>query len=142
MGDCPQVNKMHLDCPQVNRKKTASFSLQFFSYLLGGSPSAFCLLGDSPGAFTKNFIQVHGHRTGCNKSFNLSLLSWRQDPHESLGSKPVLCPLLMISLGHVAKHDVSSLVKVMDDLAKVTLEILGCKTLQVGESCWRNVSLP
>merc|ERR1711892_1629020 len=30
----------------------------------------------------------------------------------------------------------------MDDLAKVTLEILGCKTLQVGKSCWRNVSLP
>merc|ERR1719483_530187 len=73
---------------------------------------------------------------------NLCLLSSWQDPHQGLGSKPVLCPLLVISLGHVTKHEVSSLINVMDDLAKVALEVLGGKTLQVGKSCCRDVSLP
>merc|ERR1712106_1284125 len=30
----------------------------------------------------------------------------------------------------------------MDDLSKITLEIFGSKTFQVGKSCRRNVSLP
>merc|ERR1719320_1722840 len=36
----------------------------------------------------------------------------------------------------------SSLVNIVDNLAKVALEIFGSKTLKISKSCWRNVSLP
>merc|ERR1719186_289292 len=95
-----------------------------------------------PSTFTKNFIQIHGHLTLFNESLNFGLLSSRQDSHQSLGSKPVLGSLLVISLRHITKHNMSSLIDVMDDLSKVTLEILSSKTFKVSKSCWGNVSLP
>merc|ERR1719250_374465 len=100
------------------------------------------LLRDSPGTLAKDLIEIHGHGVGSNKTLNLCLLSRGQDPHDCLGCKPVLGSLLVVTLWHITKHDMSSLVDIMDNLAKVALEILGGKTLKVSKSCWRNVSLP
>merc|ERR1719250_223271 len=100
------------------------------------------LLGDSPGTLAKDLIKIHGHGVGSNKTLDLCLLSRGQDPHDGLGCKPVLGSLLVVTLWHITKHDMSSLVDIMDNLAKVALEILGSKTLKVSKSCWRNVSLP
>merc|ERR1719250_292104 len=100
------------------------------------------LLGDSPGTLAKDLIEIHGHGVGSYKTLNLCLLSRGQDPHDGLGCKLVLGSLLVVTLWHITKHDMSSLVDIVDNLAKVALEILGGKTLKVSKSCWRNVSLP
>ena len=64
----------------------------------------------------------------------------------------------MLHLGHVTKHDVSSLVQVVDDLTQVSSELLAymlwsvrsnnepevflCELLEVGQGRGRDVSLP
>ena len=48
----------------------------------------------------------------------------------------------MVSLGHVVEHQVGGLVDVVDDLTKVRLEVCLGEVLQVGQSCWGDVSLP
>merc|ERR1712089_25671 len=95
----------------------------------------------SPRALTEDLVQIKGNSSLLDEYLHLSLESSRKDPHQSLGCKPILGPLLVISLGHVREHSVSSLIDIMDDLAKVGLEVCGCKRLQVGESCSRNISL-
>ena len=50
--------------------------------------------------------------------------------------------LLVVTLRHLTEHQMSGLVDVMDDLAKITLEVFGSKTLKVSKSCRRDVSLP
>merc|ERR1719516_153693 len=95
-----------------------------------------------PGADTKDLIEIKRDLALLNKTLNLRLDSCRQDSHQSLGGKSVLGSLLVISLWPVCEHLVGSLVDVMDDLAKVGLEVLGGKTLKVGQSCWWNISLP
>merc|ERR1712003_317755 len=77
-----------------------------------------------------------------NKSLDLSLKISRQDSHQGLGGKPVLGSLLVVTLGHVSKHGVGSLVDVVDDLAKVGLEVCGGEVLKVGQGSSGDVSLP
>ena len=96
----------------------------------------------SPGALTKDVIKVKSDRLLLNQSFNFSFKISRQDSHKSLGSKSVLGSLLVVSLWHVTEHGVGSLVDVMDDLSKVSLEVLGGKTLKISKSSSRNVSFP
>ena len=48
----------------------------------------------------------------------------------------------MVTLGHVSKHGVGGLVDVVDDLAKVGLEVGGGKVLKVGQGGGGDVSLP
>merc|ERR1719322_2065628 len=96
----------------------------------------------SPSALTKDVIKVKGDGLFFDKSLNFSFKISRQDPHECLGSKSVLGSLLVISLWHVTEHGVSSLVDVMDDFAKVGLEVSGGKILKVGQSCSWDISLP
>merc|ERR1712018_241730 len=98
--------------------------------------------GLQPGALTQDLIEVQGDLTLLNQTLHLLLVILRQDPHQGLGGKPVLGSLLVITLGHVIEHQVSSLVDVMDNLAKVALEVLGSQSLKIGERCWRDVSLP
>merc|ERR1719290_349109 len=81
-----------------------------------------CLFGFSPGALAKNLVEVHGHLVLGNQALHLGLYSRWKDPHDGLGGEPVFGPLLVVSLWHVTKHHVSSLVDVMDDLAEVALE--------------------
>ena len=50
--------------------------------------------------------------------------------------------LLVVTLRHLTEHQMSGLVDVMDDLAKVGLEVSSGKALKVGKSCWRNISFP
>merc|ERR1712073_270280 len=77
-----------------------------------------------------------------NQGFNFSFKISRQDSHESLGGKPVLGSLLVVSLGHVTEHGVGRLVDVVDDLAKVGLEISLGKVLKVCQGGSGDVSLP
>merc|ERR1719282_1154853 len=95
-----------------------------------------------PGAYTEDLIEVKRDLALLNQTLHLGPHSSGQDPHQSLGSKPVLGSLLVVSLGHVGEHLVSSLVDVVDDLTQVGLEVLGGQTLEVVEGCWGNVSLP
>merc|ERR1719210_2105477 len=96
----------------------------------------------SPSTLTKDIIKVKGDGLFFNKSLNFSFKISRQDPHECLGSKSVLSSLLVISLWHVTEHGVSSLVDVMDNLAKIGLEVSGSKILKVGKSCSWDISFP
>merc|ERR1719411_2246035 len=77
-----------------------------------------------------------------NQSFDFSFKISRQDSHEGLGGEPVLGSLLVVSLGHVGEHGVGGLVDVVDDLAKVGLEVGGGERLEVGEGSSWDISLP
>merc|ERR1719210_1279729 len=96
----------------------------------------------SPSTLTKDIIKVKGDGLFFNKSLNFSFKISRQDSHECLGSKSVLSSLLVISLWHVTEHGVCSLVDVMDDFAKIGLEVSGSKILKVGKSYSWDISLP
>merc|ERR1719228_759568 len=99
-------------------------------------------LDGGPGALAQNFIEVKSDGLLLNQALHLGLLLGRQNPHQSLGGKPVLGTLLMVALGHIGEHDVGGLVDVMDDLAKVALEVSRGKLLKVGQGGRRNVTLP
>merc|ERR1712154_207069 len=92
--------------------------------------------------------RLRGSRRGpessylSNQTFHVSLHISGQDPHEGLGGKPVLGPLLVVALRHVGEHLVGGLVDVVDDLAEVSLEVALSEVLEVAESCGGNVSLP
>merc|ERR1719213_702239 len=60
----------------------------------------------------------------------------------SLGGEPVLGSLLVVTLGHVSEHGVGGLVDVMDDLAKIGLEVGLGKVLKVCQGGSGDVSLP
>jgi len=96
----------------------------------------------SPGTLTKDVVQVQGDGLFLNQGFNFSFKISRQDSHQGLGGKPVLGSLLVITLGHVIEHQVSGLVDVMDNLAKIALEVLGSQSLKIRERRRRDVSLP
>ena len=98
--------------------------------------------GLSPGALTQDVVQVKGDVALLNSSLHLLGELGGKNSHESLGGKPVLCSLLVISLRHIVKHKMSSLVDVVDDLSEVGLEVSLGEVLQIGQSCWWNVSLP
>merc|ERR1711990_487631 len=96
----------------------------------------------APGTLTQDVVEVQGDGLFLNQSFNFSFKISRQDSHESLGGKPVLGSLLVVSLGHVGEHGVGGLVDVVDDLAKVGLEVGGGERLEVGEGGRWDISLP
>ena len=96
----------------------------------------------TPSASTKNLIQIQCNFTLLNQTLNFFTKICWENPHQGLGSEPVLGPLLVVALGHVGEHEMSGLVDVVDDLAKVGLEVSLGEVLQVGESCGGNVPLP
>merc|ERR1719500_771409 len=96
----------------------------------------------TPGTLTQDVVEVQSDGLLVNEPLHLSFKISRQDSHESLGGKPVLGSLLVVSLGHVREHGVGGLVDVVDDLAKVGLEVSGGERLQVGESGSWDISLP
>jgi len=98
--------------------------------------------GLEPGALAQDVVQVQGDVTLLNQTLNLLLVGIGQDPHQGLGGEPVLGTLLVVTLGHVGEHLVGGLVDVVDDLAKVGLEVSLGEILQVGESCRGNVPFP
>merc|ERR1712107_9707 len=70
----------------------------------------------TPSTLSKNLIKIKSNFAFLNETLNFFGKFWRKNPHQSLGSKPVLGSLLVISLGHVREHQMSSLVDVMNDL--------------------------
>merc|ERR1719507_2367451 len=96
----------------------------------------------TPGTLTQDVVEVQSDGLLVNEPLHLSFKISRQDSHQSLGGKPVLGSLHVVSLGHVREHGVGGLVDVVDDLAKVGLEVSGGERLQVGESGSRDISLP
>ena len=87
-------------------------------------------------------IQIQGYLLAFDQRLHFSFgVSWKES-HHGLGSKSVFCSLFVISLRHITKHNMCSLVDIMDDLAHISLEILGSKTLKVSKSSWRYISLP
>merc|ERR1719309_9129 len=102
-----------------------------------------CLgLGLSPGALSEDLVQVEGHGLVCDKSLHFGLESGGEDSHQGLGGEPVLGALLVVALGQVLEESVGGLVDVVDDLAKVALEVAGGQGLEVGQGLWGDVSLP
>ena len=81
--------------------------------------------GLQPGALTQDLIEVQSDLTLLNQTLHFLLVTLREDPHQGLGGKPVLGSLLVVTLGHVIEHKMSCLVNVMNDLAKIALEVLG-----------------
>merc|ERR1719151_457870 len=96
----------------------------------------------SPGALTKDVVKVKSDALFVDQSFDLSLKISRQDSHQGLGGEPVLGSLLVVTLGHVSEHGVGGLVDVVDDFAKVGLEVCGGEGLEVGQGGGGDVSLP
>merc|ERR1719228_2034972 len=99
-------------------------------------------LDGGPGALAQNLIEVESDGFLLNQALHLGLLLGGQNPHQSLGGKPVLGTLLVVALGHIGEHDVGGLVDVMDDLAQVALEVSRGELLKVGQGGRRNVTLP
>merc|ERR1712012_1280769 len=96
----------------------------------------------TPSTLSKNLIKIKSNFAFLNETLNFLGKFWRKNPHQSLGSKPVLGSLLVISLGHVGEHQMSSLVDVMNDLSKIGFEVSSSQIFKISQSSWRNVSLP
>ena len=96
----------------------------------------------NPGADSQDLIEIQRDLLLLNESLDLSLGGRRQNPHQGLGSEPVLSSLLVVTLGHVSEHEVGGLVNVVDDLSEVGLEVRVSQALEIGQSCWGDVSLP
>ena len=61
-------------------------------------PSSFLQgLGLSPCALSQDFVQVQGHGLAGDQTLDLLLQLVGKDPHQGLGSKPVLGPLLVVA---------------------------------------------
>ena len=101
-----------------------------------------CLLRLDPGAGAEDLIEVQGHVPLLNQALDLLPVGLGKDPHQGLGGEPVLGSLLVVTLGHVIEHQMSCLVNVMDDLAKIALEVLGSQSLKVRQSCRGDIPLP
>ena len=102
-----------------------------------------CLgLGLAPGALSKDFVEVEGHGLAGDEALNFGLQGGGENSHQGLGGETVLGALLVVTLGQVLEKAVSSLVDVVDDLAKVTLEVAGGQRLKVSQSLCGDVSLP
>ena len=85
----------------------------------------------TPGALTQDVVKVQSDGLLLNQGFNFSFKISRQDSHQGLGGKPILGPLLVVSLRHIGEHGVGSLVDVVDDLAEVGLEVSGGQRLKI-----------
>merc|ERR1719336_2334554 len=120
---------------QINKSLVSLYHLQLVE-------DACWHLSRVPSAFSKNLVKVERDGLLLNQPFDLLLHGRRQDPHQGLGGEPVLGALLVVALGHVGEHGVSGLVDVVDDLAKVLLEVAVGESLEVGQGCRGNVSLP
>jgi len=96
----------------------------------------------SPSTLAKNLVEVKGHGLLVDEAFDLGLEGFGQDPHEGLGSEPVLGPLLVVALGHVLEEVMAGQVDVVDDLAQVLLEVGVGQVLEVVQSVLGNVTLP
>merc|ERR1739844_51223 len=78
----------------------------------------------SPGALSKNFVQVQSHGFLIDQIFNFAFkFSW-ENPHQSFGSKPVFGSLLVITLRHIFEEIVAGQVNIVNDLAKLLGECL------------------
>ena len=96
----------------------------------------------APGALSQNFVQVQSHGFLVDQAFYFGLQVVGEDPHQGLGSEPVLGTLLVITLGHVFEKVVASQIDVVDDLAQILFEVGIGQVLQVVQSVLRNISLP
>ena len=91
---------------------------------------------------TQDLVEVQSDVLLVDQAFDLALQRVRQDPHQSLGSEPVLGALFVVSLGHVAEHIVASQVDIVDDLAQVGLEVRVSQILQIVQVRFGNFTLP
>jgi len=96
----------------------------------------------APGALSQNFVQVQSHGFLVDQAFNFALQVIGEDPHQGLGSEPVLGTLFVVALWHVFEKVVAGQVDVVNDLAQVLLEVSVGQVLQVVQSVLRNISLP
>jgi len=96
----------------------------------------------TPGTLSQNLVQVQSHGLSCNKAFYFSFQFVGQNSHQSLGGKPVLGTLLVITLGHVFEHIVAGQIDIVNDLAQVGFEVSGSQVVQVVQSFLGNFSLP
>ena len=80
---------------------------------------------------TQDLVEVQSDVLLVDQAFDLALQRVRQDPHQSLGSEPVLGALFVVSLGHVAEHIVASQIDIVDDLAQVGLKVRVSQILQI-----------
>merc|ERR1719414_1602903 len=95
----------------------------------------------SPGALSQDFVQVQSHGLLVDQVFYLGFQFVREDPHQSLRSKPVLGTLLVVTLRHVLEKVVSGQVDIVNDFAQVLFEVGIGQVLQVIQSVLGNVTL-
>ena len=96
----------------------------------------------SPGALSQDLVEVQSHGLLVDQVFYLGFQFVGEDPHEGLGSEPVLGPLLVVTLRHVLEQIVSGQVDIVNDFAQVLFEVGVGQVLEVVQSVLGNVSLP
>ena len=96
----------------------------------------------SPGALSQDLVEVQSHGLLVDQVFYLGFQFVGEDPHEGLGSEPVLGPLLVVTLWHVLEQIVSGQVDIVNDFAQVLFEVGVGQVLEVVQSVLGNVSLP
>ena len=96
----------------------------------------------APRALTQDLVEVQSDVLLVDQSLDLALQRVRQDPHQSLGSEPILGALFVVSLGHVSEHIVAGQVDIMDDFAQVGLEVSVSQVLQIIQVSFGNFTLP
>jgi len=107
-----------------------------------GVDSQYLSLGLAPGALSQDLVEVEGHGLVGDQALDFGLEAGGEDSHEGLGGKSVLGALLVVSLRKILEESVGGLVNVVDDLAKISLEVTGGKGFKVSKSFSGNVSLP
>jgi len=116
----------------MENTKITIFSLKRFAFR--------CLL--APRALSQDFVEVQSDGLLVDQALNLALQGVGQDPHQSLGSEPVLGPLFVVSLRHISEHVVTGQVNIVDDLAQVGLEVGVGQVLQIVQVGLGNFTLP
>merc|ERR1719360_391433 len=144
---CLRVYKTDNVDVSLNYSRMRSFNLNskiHFRFLVVCplSEPVFGLFWFNPGADSENLIEIQRDLLLLNEPLDLSLGGRRQNPHQGLGSESVLGSLLVVTLGHVSEHEVGGLVNVVDDLSEVGLEVGVSQSLEIGQSCRGDVSLP
>merc|ERR1719427_1094239 len=96
----------------------------------------------SPSALAQNLIQIQSYGFLLNQGLHFCFQIIREKSHQSFRGKAILGSFLMIALRHVIEHLPCSLVNVMDNLAKVSFEVIRSKTCQICKSFCRDLPLP
>lgn len=120
------------------------FQLKYFNPKSNDFPITFhqCLCYNFL-SLSQNFIEVHLNHTLVDLFLHYGCHCRRQNIHQGFRRKPVLGSLFVISnIGHVSEDLIGDSENIVDDFAKICLEVCGGVVKQLCLDSFREISFP